>query len=103
MLTLAYLVAGMSVYDAAAHSLTTVSTGGFSPHTESMAFFQSGLIEWIAIIGMFIAGCNFTMLYKLLRRNPAPLRAVGRVPPLCASWSSPPPCVVMIASDGVPR
>ena len=73
LLGLAYLVAGMSLYDAAAHSLTTVSTGGFSNHTASMAFFESGLVEWIAIVGMFVAGSSFTLLYKLIRGNPTPL------------------------------
>ena len=102
LLTLAYLVAGMSPFDAAAHSLTTVSTGGFSPHTESMAYFQSGLIEWIAIVGMFIAGCNFTMLYKLLRRNPTPLlrSAEFRLYVVLVVAAT---VVVLIVSDGVPR
>jgi len=73
LLGLAYLVAGMSVYDSVAHSFTTVSTGGFSPYNDSLDHFDSALIEWIAIIGMFIAGSSFTLLYRLVRGRPGPL------------------------------
>lgn len=38
---LAYYFAGMSAYDAIAHSFTTVSTGGFSTHDASMWYFES--------------------------------------------------------------
>ncbi len=66
----AYFLAGMSLYDAFSHSFTTVSTGGFSPHDASMAHFDSGLIEWIAIAAMFIAGSSFTLIYRLLKGKP---------------------------------
>ncbi len=69
----AYTVAGMSLYDGFAYSFTTVATGGFSPHSESIGFFQSATIEWIAISGMFIAGGSFTLWYRLLRGKPGPL------------------------------
>ncbi|MEL6892198.1 MAG: TrkH family potassium uptake protein [Actinomycetota bacterium] len=68
-----YAVAGMSLYDAVSHSFTTVSTGGFSPYQSSMAQFESAWIQWLAIVGMFIAGTSFALLYKVIRRNPAPL------------------------------
>ncbi len=68
-----YAAAGMSPYDAVSHSFTTVSTGGFSPYQASMGHFDSDMIQWLAIAGMFIAGTSFTLLYKVLRRNPAPL------------------------------
>ncbi|MDJ0768532.1 MAG: TrkH family potassium uptake protein [Ilumatobacter sp.] len=73
LLALAYLVAGMSVYDAVAHSFTTVSTGGFSPYNASLGHFESGAIEWICIVAMFIAGTSFTLIYRLLRGSPGPL------------------------------
>lgn len=72
-LLLAYFAAGMSLYDAVSHSFTTVSTGGFSPYQSSMGHFESAAIQWIAIIGMFLAGGSFTLYYRALRRNPAPL------------------------------
>ena len=69
----AYFAAGMSLYDAVSHSLTTVSTGGFSPHSESIAFFNSAVIEWIAIVAMFLAGTSFILIYRLLRGKPGAL------------------------------
>lgn len=69
----AYLVAGMSPYDAVVHSFTTVSTGGFSPYNASLGHFQSAAIEWIAIIGMVLAGGSFTLYYRLLQGRTGPL------------------------------
>lgn len=69
----AYVVAGMSLYDGFAHSFTTVSTGGFSPHNASIAHFDSAAIEWIAIVGMFLAGGSFALYHRALRGRPGPL------------------------------
>lgn len=73
VLAMAYVVAGMSLYDGVAHSFTTVSTGGFSPYSRSIGHFESAAIEWIAIAAMFLAGTSFTLLYRLLRGAPGPL------------------------------
>jgi trk/ktr system potassium uptake protein len=73
VLALAYTAAGMSLYDGVAHSFTTVSTGGFSPHSRSLGHFDSSVIEWIAIVAMFIAGSSFTLLYRVLRGAVGPL------------------------------
>jgi len=67
LLSVAYIGAGMSLYDGVAHSLTTVSTGGFSRYSASMAHFQSPLIEWISVLAMFLAGTSFTLIYRALR------------------------------------
>jgi trk system potassium uptake protein len=72
-LALAYVSAGMSPYDGVAHSFTTVSTGGFSPYSRSLGHFDSAVIEWIAIVGMFVAGSSFTLLYRLIRGQAGPL------------------------------
>lgn len=71
----AYMLAGMDLYDGVAHSFTTVSTGGFSPYNESLGYFESGLIEWIAIVAMFLAGGSFTLWLRALRGNVGPLWA----------------------------
>ncbi|MEO9166124.1 MAG: TrkH family potassium uptake protein [Aquihabitans sp.] len=73
VLTAAYMVAGMSLFDGVNHSFTTVSTGGFSPYQSSIGHFDSSAIEWIAVVGMLLAGGNFTLYYRALRRNPKPL------------------------------
>jgi trk system potassium uptake protein TrkH len=68
-----YLIAGMNLYDASSHALTTVSTGGFSRYTLSIAHFESAAVEWVAIAAMFVAGSSFTLLYRLIRGKPGPL------------------------------
>jgi trk system potassium uptake protein TrkH len=55
----AYWLAGMSGFDAIAHSFSTLSTGGYSTHDASIAYFGSPLIETIAIVFMLIGGISF--------------------------------------------
>jgi trk system potassium uptake protein len=56
---LAYRVAGMSWLDALIHSFTTVSLGGFSSHDSSLGYFNSPVIETVAMVFMVLAGINF--------------------------------------------
>jgi len=71
MLSLAEAVAlrisGMSVYDALCTTFSTMSTGGFSPHSESIAFFESSPIEIIVTFFMIVAGANFALHFWVLR------------------------------------
>ncbi len=59
----AYWLAGMSTFDAIAHALTTVSTGGFSTHDASLGYFHSTLIESIAVFFMLLGAINFSVHY----------------------------------------
>lgn len=69
---LCYWAAGMSLFDAIGHSFATLSTGGFSTHDASFAFFDSPLIEAIAIVFMFLGAVNFSLHYLVWRdRKPA--------------------------------
>jgi trk system potassium uptake protein TrkH len=56
---LLFWLAGMSVFDAISHSFSTLATGGFSPHDDSIAYFDSPAIEGIAIVFMLIGGISF--------------------------------------------
>ena len=56
-----YWMAGMTMFDAIAHSFSTVSIGGFSTHDASIGYFQSPIIEAIAVVFMLIAGINFSL------------------------------------------
>ena len=49
-------------FDALAHSFTTISTGGFSTHDQSFAYFQSNSILFIAIIFMIIGSLPFLVI-----------------------------------------
>jgi len=64
---LAYWLAGMSGFDAVAHAFSTVAIGGFSTHDASMGYFNSPLIDMIAVVFMFIAGVNFSLHFVAFR------------------------------------
>ena len=59
----------MTFFDAIAHSFTTISTGGFSTHNESFAYFQSNSILNIAIIFMIIGSIPFLLLAQTTITN----------------------------------
>ena len=62
VLAILYFLYGMNLFDAITHSFTTISTGGFSTHDESFAYFQSDSILNIAIIFMIIGSIPFLLL-----------------------------------------
>ena len=63
---LLYVLSGMNLFDAIAHSLSTVAGGGFSTHDESIGFFNSGLIEAICIIFMLLSAASFAVHYAAI-------------------------------------
>ncbi len=65
----AYWLAGMSVFDAICHSFSTVAIGGFSPHDASMGYFDSALIEMVAVVFMVVGGTNFALHFGAMRRR----------------------------------
>ncbi|AHF05183.1 potassium transporter [Marichromatium purpuratum 984] len=60
---LAYWLAGMTPFDALCHSLSTVSTGGFSTHDASIGYFASPAVETVAVCFMLLAAINFAVHY----------------------------------------
>ncbi len=64
--TAAYYLGGMTFFDAANHAFSTISTGGFSTHQASFAYFNSARLDAIASFFMFVSGVNFTLLYLLI-------------------------------------
>ncbi len=60
-------LAGASPYDAASHALTIVSTGGLSSFDDSVAGFNSQLIEIIIIVLMIYGGMNFALHWRALQ------------------------------------
>ena len=62
VLAILYFNNGMTLFDAVAHSFTTISTGGFSTHNSSFAYFQSNSILSIAIVFMIIGSIPFLLL-----------------------------------------
>lgn len=66
---LAYLAAGMSLFDAIGHAFATIAIGGFSTHDASIGYFDSTLIEMIAVVFLLISGANFALHFIAWRRR----------------------------------
>lgn len=66
---IAYWLAGMSLFDAICHAFATVATGGFSTHDASIAWFQSPLIEFIAMVFMMAGGINFAVHFLVWKHR----------------------------------
>ncbi|MDT8383520.1 MAG: TrkH family potassium uptake protein [Gammaproteobacteria bacterium] len=64
---LAYWMAGMDVFDAIAHSFSTIAIGGFSTHDASIGYFNSVAIELVAVVFMLLAGINFALHFLAWR------------------------------------
>ena len=71
LLTVSEVVAlwlcGMDVFDAVCHSFSTIATGGFSTHNNSLEFYDSAAIHYTVTLFMFVSGINFVLLIYLLR------------------------------------
>ena len=66
----AYYLCGMNLWDAINHALSTLATGGFSTHTDSIGWFHSPQIEYVAIFFMWMASVNFSLTYLIIvKRN----------------------------------
>ena len=68
---LAFWLAGMGPFDAIAHSFSTLSTGGYSTHDASIAYFDSRAIETVAIVFMLIGGISFSTHFAVWQTSQA--------------------------------
>lgn len=64
---IAYHVAGMTIFDAVVHSMTTIATGGYSTRDASIAYFSSPAIEVVAIVFMIVGSLPFVLYLKEIR------------------------------------
>ena len=72
---LAYLLAGMPVFDAACHAMSVSATGGFSSRNLSIAAFDSRWVEGITMVFMYLSSIHFGLVYlSVLTRSIKPLR-----------------------------
>jgi trk system potassium uptake protein TrkH len=65
----AFWAAGMSPFDAIGHAYAALATGGFSTHDASIGYFNSPLIEVIAIFFMLAGGTNFAIHFLAWKRQ----------------------------------
>lgn len=73
---LAFKLEGMSWFDAVGHAFSTISTGGFSTHDDSLGYFHSFPIELTAIVFMILGATPMALHYLVMRH--ASFRAYGK-------------------------
>ncbi|UNM06502.1 MAG: TrkH family potassium uptake protein [Holosporaceae bacterium] len=56
-------------FDALCHSMTTISTGGFSTHDASIGFFKSAAVEYVLSFFMWTGGVTQLLFGYFLTRN----------------------------------
>lgn len=68
-----YILSGLETFDAVAHAMTTISTGGFSTFDSSFAHYHDTIWpEIVAITFMLIGGMPFVLYLKAVRGNLTP-------------------------------
>lgn len=63
------MICGIGFFDSLAHALTTMPTGGFSTYNTSVAAFNNPAAELVIILFMLLAGVNFVIFFRLIRRD----------------------------------
>ncbi len=79
VLTGALYAAGLGVFDAVVHSMTTIATGGFSTLDGSVGAFRNPAVEWIVIAGMIAGSLPFVLYIQMLRGRGARLLSDSQV------------------------
>ena len=64
-----YWLFGMSIFDSISHAMTTIATGGFSTHNDSIGFFKNSNIEIIASIFIVLGSIPFISYLKFVNGN----------------------------------
>jgi trk system potassium uptake protein TrkH len=64
-----YKILGMTVFDSLAHAMTTIATGGFSTHNDSIGYFNNSNIEIIATIFIILGSIPFISYLKFIKGN----------------------------------
>ena len=54
----------MNVFDRINYAMTTLATGGFATHNDSIETFQSPAMEYVSTLFCFLSGLNFILLYR---------------------------------------
>jgi trk system potassium uptake protein len=76
---LLYHVAGMSLFEATAHAMATLSTGGFSTRDASIGAFSSAPIEAVAIVFMILGSLPFVVYIQATNGQLRPLLSDAQV------------------------
>ena len=64
-----YWIFGMTIFDSVSHAMTTIATGGFSTHNESIGFFKNHNIEIVACVFIILGSIPFISYLKFAQGN----------------------------------
>ena len=64
-----YWIFGMTIFDSVSHAMTTIATGGFSTHNDSIGFFKSSNIEIVASVFIILGSIPFISYLKFTQGN----------------------------------
>ena len=64
-----YWIFGMTVFDSICHAMTTIATGGFSTHNDSIGFFKNSNIEMVASLFIILGSIPFISYLKFSQGN----------------------------------
>ena len=64
-----YWLFGMTIFDSVCHAMTTIATGGFSTHNDSIGFFKNSNIEIVASIFIILGSIPFISYLKFTQGN----------------------------------
>ncbi len=61
-----YLLSGVNAFDAICHAMSGLATGGFSTHTESLAYWNKPSVEMVTMFLMILGTTNFATHHALI-------------------------------------
>ena len=64
---------GLSGFDAIAHAMTSIATGGYSTHDASVGYYNSAAVDWSISTFMILGSLPFVLYLRALRGNVAVL------------------------------
>ena len=64
-----YKIFGMNLFDSIAHAMTTIATGGFSTHNDSIGYFKNSNIEVVATLFIILGSIPFISYLKFIKGN----------------------------------
>lgn len=70
---------GMNTFDAVAHAMTSIATGGFSTYDASVAHFANPAVEWTMSFVMVLGSIPFVLYLRVIRGDLRPVFADAQV------------------------
>tara|TARA_R110002073_G_scaffold319869_1_gene494717 strand:- start:371 stop:1825 length:1455 start_codon:yes stop_codon:yes gene_type:complete len=70
---IAYAAVGLNTFDAIAHAMTTIATGGYSTRDESLGAFLEEGADLVALVFMLLSAVPFVLYLLAVRGKPGPL------------------------------